>query len=313
MTSPSKKLASLGLAPSKARGQNFIKEPFYADKVAKVIIDQVKNYPGPITNSPGLPLPNSTVTKAPENDSAQTTQSSETLETTQNIALVEIGPGLGTLTKRMLQAGFSLTAVEVDRGLAKELSQWTIEEKKLKVLCQDILTLNLENDLGKKPYLVFGNLPYNLSTPILFWFMDQAQVAPMGIFMLQKEMAQTLTSKPNSRDYGRLSVAFSLWYEVRTVYHFPPEAFLPRPKVDSSLVSLKLKGQPPTDKERAALGRLTAAAFFSRRKTIQNNLKARYGPEKAVSVLEKLQIDPQRRPETLDPTTFSQLAQLLEN
>jgi 16S rRNA (adenine1518-N6/adenine1519-N6)-dimethyltransferase len=324
MPNPKKKLASLGLAPAKARGQNFIGDARLAAKIADLILleliglddppnlvfppnylDQDDIHP---SFSLGYPFEKTLDEKLNESRAAKIVP-----ETGQKAKLVEIGPGLGALTAILLARGVNLTAVEVDKGLAEALRDWPeAREKKLTVLHQDILTLDLEKDLGPGPYLVCGNIPYNISTPILFWFMAQARVCPSGIFMLQKEMAQNLTANPNSREYGRLTVAFSLWYDVRVLRRFSAASFVPRPKVDSSLVSLRLKGPPPGENERAALGRLTAAAFLARRKTIHNNLKARYGADKAQAALDKLEIDPLRRPETLEPTKLFQLSQILE-
>jgi 16S rRNA (adenine1518-N6/adenine1519-N6)-dimethyltransferase len=286
MTGPRGQLARLGLAPSRARGQNFIHDPGLAGRIADLILGQVSIEGG-----------------QPPGGGGQLT----------GRRVVEIGPGLGALTRPLLNRGLSLTVVEVDRGLAAALEGWPeVFEKRLTVLCRDVLTLALVRDLGEGGYLVCGNLPYNLSTPIIFWFMDQASAAELGVFMLQKEMAQRLSAGPGGRDYGRLSVAVSLWYEVKTVMDIPASAFRPRPKVESTLVTLKARGVPPPAEERAALGRLTGAAFASRRKTIMNNLGARYGREKALGALEKLGLDPGLRAERLDPQEFSGLSAILE-
>ncbi|MDR1677205.1 MAG: 16S rRNA (adenine(1518)-N(6)/adenine(1519)-N(6))-dimethyltransferase RsmA [Deltaproteobacteria bacterium] len=297
MVSPNKQLSQLGLAPSKARGQNFIQDPNIARKIVEAIRLE-------ITDLKAIA-------------SVATAQGATEPEVNQlaggQVEIIEIGPGLGGLTKLILQHGLSVTAVELDRGLAENLRSWPeVKDEKLVVLNQDILTLNLAQDLGLKKCLVCGNLPYNLSTPILFWFMGQAQVAGRGLFMLQKEMAQRLAAKVGSRSYGRLSVAVSLWYEVKVVLDIPPTAFQPKPKVFSSLVSLKLKGEPPSSEERSALGRLTAAAFLARRKTILNNLSAGYGRNKALMALEELKIDPGQRPETIEPQRLAKLATILE-
>ena len=161
------------------------------------------------------------------------------------------------------------------------------------------------------PLLVCGNLPYNISTPLLFWYMAQAEVAPKAVFMLQKEMAERLVAKPGGRDYGRLTVAASLWHEVRMVMDVPPEAFRPRPKVHSRVITLTLKESAPVV-SRVAVGRFTAAAFHARRKTVMNNLSARYGREAASMALSRAEVDPGARPETLAPEVLASLAAILE-
>jgi 16S rRNA (adenine1518-N6/adenine1519-N6)-dimethyltransferase len=283
VSGPIKELSLLGLAPSRARGQNFVQDPNVAGKIADLVAGQASGGPVGLEAGGGA------------------------------MEIVEIGPGLGALTRPLLARGLELTAVELDRGLARALAGWPeAQSGRLKVLERDVLDLDLERDLGPKTYLVCGNLPYNLSTPILFWFMDQARVAPAGLFMLQREMALRLAAKPGSRAYGRLSVAVSLWYEPRIVLAVRPSAFRPRPRVDSSLVLVRLKGRPPEAAERGALGRLTAAAFAARRKTILNNLSAGYGKARALGALEELGIGPGLRAEALDPGRLLALAGILE-
>jgi 16S rRNA (adenine1518-N6/adenine1519-N6)-dimethyltransferase len=142
--------------------------------------------------------------------------------------------------------------------------------------------------------------------------MEAAPVAVKGLFTLQKEMAQRLTASPGHKDYGRLTVAVSLWYEVKTFLQIPAGAFQPKPKVDSSLVYLRLKTEPPKAAFRAAVGRLTQAAFLARRKTILNNLGSHYGKARAEKALEALSVEPSLRPEKLEPQVLAELANLLE-
>lgn len=267
MPSPRKALNSLGLAPSRRRGQNFLKDAGVARRLAQAIAA----YGSPI---------------------------------------VEIGPGLGALTQPLLAAGAEVVAVELDRGLAQALAAWpAAQEGRLKVLSQDILSVSLA-DLGPGPFTVAGNLPYNISTPILFWFLAQSPLARAGIFMLQKEMAQSLLAKPGDKRYGRLSVAISLRAETRLVLEVSPEAFRPRPKVFSSAVAIIPKTPPALPLK--ALGAFTAKAFFARRKTLANNLGAAYGSEKALAALAALGIDPGLRAEKLTPEILAELAKILE-
>jgi 16S rRNA (adenine1518-N6/adenine1519-N6)-dimethyltransferase len=208
--------------------------------------------------------------------------------------------------------GAEVTAIELDRGLAADLRRWPeAESGQLAVIEKDVLKVDLESSLGPGPLMVCGNLPYNISTPLLFWYTRQAKTAPVGVFMLQKEVAERLCAAPGGRDYGRLTVAVSLWHEVRLVFEVPSAAFSPRPKVKSAVVCLTPVPDGPTI-SREALGRLTMAAFHARRKTIFNNLSAVYGRLPASEALEKLGLAAEVRAETLPPQTLAALAALLE-
>ncbi|MDR1083286.1 MAG: 16S rRNA (adenine(1518)-N(6)/adenine(1519)-N(6))-dimethyltransferase RsmA [Deltaproteobacteria bacterium] len=269
MPSPRQTLKDLGLAPSRYRGQNFLKDPNTARNLAKLIMDQGQ----------------------------------------ENI--LEIGPGLGALTRPLLDLGANIWAVELDRGLAESLNGWPESRTgRLKVFQKDILETDLE-ETGPGPRTVAGNVPYNISTPILFWFLGQIPKAQSGVFTLQKEMALRLTAQAGQEHYGRLAVAMNLWLETRLVLDIPAASFQPRPKVQSAAVALKPK--TPPDISLAALGRLTAASFHSRRKTLFNNLGPVYGPEKTRAALAALAIDPGIRAERLSPEIFAELAKILDN
>jgi 16S rRNA (adenine1518-N6/adenine1519-N6)-dimethyltransferase len=143
------------------------------------------------------------------------------------------------------------------------------------------------------------------------WYLAQAETAPKAVFTLQREMAQRLAAAPGGGDYGRLTVAVALRHEVETLMEIPPAAFRPRPKVFSQVVRLSLRpGEPKVSA--AALGRLTAAAFHARRKTIINNLSGLYGRQRALEALAKAGVEPGRRPETVTPEVFAALAADLE-
>ncbi|MDR3204087.1 MAG: 16S rRNA (adenine(1518)-N(6)/adenine(1519)-N(6))-dimethyltransferase RsmA [Deltaproteobacteria bacterium] len=282
MSGPRKRLAGLGLAPSRFRGQNFIKDKSLASHLASLILQSEQGG-----------LEGEELKKEPKR-------------------VVEIGPGLGALTEALLEQGALVWAIEVDRGLASALRLWRPAiDGSLKVIQADVLTFNLERDLGFKPDLVCGNLPYNISTPILFWFMDQK--VGLGVFTLQKEMALRLIAPPGGRDYGRLTIAAALWHEVKILTTISAASFFPRPKVESALIALTKKPLElcPNLKPQS-LSKLTLAAFHARRKTIFNNLAAAYGAEKADKALKNLSLDPSLRPQTLAPKVLAALAVILE-
>ncbi|MDR2725258.1 MAG: 16S rRNA (adenine(1518)-N(6)/adenine(1519)-N(6))-dimethyltransferase RsmA [Candidatus Adiutrix sp.] len=223
--------------------------------------------------------------------------------------LLEIGPGLGALTRPLLAAGSEILAVELDRGLAENLAGLDAGPGRLTVLNRDILTL----DPAGSPGFLFGNLPYNISSPVLFWFLRFRRSFSGALFMLQKELADRLTAAPGSRAYGRLSVALSLWCRVENVLAVPMEAFHPRPRVSGAVVRFRPvppEAEPPVSPE--VLGRFTLAAFGSRRQTLLNNLARAYGRESAARVLAGFGLDPGLRAETLAPPVLAALALAFE-
>ena len=221
--------------------------------------------------------------------------------------LLEIGPGLGALTWPLLAAGADILAVEVDRGLAENLKNHG--HPGLRVLNRDILTL----DPAEFPGFLFGNLPYNISSPVLFWFLRHRRAFSGALFMLQKEVAARLTAGPGDSAYSRLSVALGLWCRVENVMAVPAAAFHPRPRVDSAVVMLRPvppESEPPIAPE--VLGRFTQAAFGARRQTLLNNLARAYGRDRAAKLLADFGLDPRRRAETLAPSALAALARELQ-
>ena len=266
-------LKDLGLAASKSRGQNFLKDEQQISRIVKAILAEA----GP---SPDL---------------------------------MEIGPGLGALTWPLLAAGGRVRAVELDKGLAENLRERaSAEGGHLTVLHRDILSLDDQDLVSAKEIFLCGNLPYNISSPVLFWLLHHRRRFSGAVFMLQKEMARRLTAGPGNKDYGRLTVALGLWFNIAELLEIPPSAFHPRPQVDSAVIALRPvppEKEPDIDPE--YLGRFTAAAFAARRKTLLNNLGKTYGRERALSALEALGIDPGLRPEVLPPQSMAALAGLL--
>jgi 16S rRNA (adenine1518-N6/adenine1519-N6)-dimethyltransferase len=184
-------------------------------------------------------------------------------------ALVEIGPGLGALTWPLLERCRALTVIELDRDLAARLLQ---RGDSLTVIEADVLTVDfaaLARQMGQ-PLRLVGNLPYNISTPILFHLLDSAACVADQHFMLQKEVAQRMSAAPGSKDYGRLSVMLQWRYRIDTVLEVPPQAFEPPPKVDSAIVRMQplpLAAAPPR-----LLAELVTVAFSQRRKLLRHTL-----------------------------------------
>jgi len=184
-------------------------------------------------------------------------------------ALVEIGPGLGALTLPLLLRAERLTVIELDRDLAARLRR----DARLDVVEADVLRVDfvaLAQRLGGALRVV-GNLPYNISTPILFHLLDAAAVITDQHFMLQKEVVQRMAATPGHKDFGRLSVMLQWRYEIESVLDVPPESFDPPPRVDSAVVRMLPLPQVP-DVDHATLSGLVTAAFSQRRKLLRHPL-----------------------------------------
>lgn len=219
--------------------------------------------------------------------------------------LIEIGPGLGALTTVLLQRVPHLTAIELDRDLVARLRQ-NFGEHRLTINQMDILDCDLglleKNDRQKKLRLI-GNLPYNISTPLLFHLLEQIDLIEDMLFMLQKELALRLAATPGNSNYGRLSVMTSLELDCECLFDVPPDAFDPRPKVDSTIISLKPKSNKQYQVNRKALNKIVTAAFAQRRKTLRNALSGLV----SIKQFELAEIMPASRAETLSTDDFIRL------
>ncbi|QJR80276.1 16S rRNA (adenine(1518)-N(6)/adenine(1519)-N(6))-dimethyltransferase RsmA [Alteromonas pelagimontana] len=227
--------------------------------------------------------------------------------------LVEIGPGLGALTDPVCERIDKLTVIELDRDLAKRLRHHPFNAEKLTVIEQDALALDfssLKEHLPhpQKPLRVFGNLPYNISTPLMFHLFTFSNLISDMHFMLQKEVVNRLAAVPGNKNFGRLSVMAQYYCSVIPVLSVPPDAFKPPPKVDSAVVRLVPHASPPVEVASAhTLERVCAMAFNQRRKTIRNSLKDCM-TEAQISLLG---LDPTARAETLSLADFASIANVV--
>jgi len=184
-------------------------------------------------------------------------------------ALIEIGPGLGAMTNPLVAAGRQLTVIELDRDLAARLRK----RSELTVIEADVLKVDfaaLASQAGQKLRIV-GNLPYNISTPILFHLLESVDHVVDQHFMLQKEVVDRMAAEPGRKDYGRLSVMLQWRYAIESVLDVPPEAFEPPPRVDSAVV--RMRPLPaPAGVDAALLGELVQVAFSQRRKLLRHTL-----------------------------------------
>jgi 16S rRNA (adenine1518-N6/adenine1519-N6)-dimethyltransferase len=221
--------------------------------------------------------------------------------------VVEIGGGRGALTRPLLERLDRLHVVETDARLVPALEALAPTDR-LTVHRTDALELDLD-DLATGPgtVRVVGNLPYNISTPLLFHFLRFRQSICDLHLMLQKEVADRIAAGPGSKRYGRLTVMLSAWTEIETCFDIGPGAFQPPPKVWSTLVRIVVRRQPRfVIADAAAFERLVALAFSMRRKTLRRILKNRV----SASELEAAGFDPMARPETLRPEDFARLSEL---
>jgi 16S rRNA (adenine1518-N6/adenine1519-N6)-dimethyltransferase len=215
-------------------------------------------------------------------------------------ALVEIGPGLGALTQPLLERAGALTVIELDRDLAARLRQ----RPGLTVIESDVLKVDFAAvaDAAGQPLRLVGNLPYNISSPILFHLLPFAQRVQDQHFMLQKEVVERMAAPPGSKTYGRLSVMLQWRYRIDEVLDVPPEAFDPPPRVDSAVVRMvPLEADPSVDVAR--LETLVAVAFSQRRKVLRNTL-GRWLEEQGIST----PFDLQRRAEEVPVVEYLALA-----
>jgi 16S rRNA (adenine1518-N6/adenine1519-N6)-dimethyltransferase len=219
--------------------------------------------------------------------------------------LVEIGPGLGALTNLLAQTGAQLTLVELDRDLVAELHGKFDHLPQVKILSADALKTDFTQINPAKKLRVIGNLPYNISTPLLFHLIDQIDSIQDMHFMLQREVVERITAAPGSGDWGRLGIMLQFFCTTEKLLDVPAEAFHPAPKVESAVVRLVPRAAPLAPIDPKILQTVVRTAFSKRRKTLRNCLK----PLISDTRLEALGIDPQARPETLSLEAFLQIAQ----
>jgi 16S rRNA (adenine1518-N6/adenine1519-N6)-dimethyltransferase len=223
--------------------------------------------------------------------------------------IVEIGPGLGVLTREILPLVERMQVVELDRDIIPRLAKSCGHLGELQIFSHDALRFDFCSlrESGE-PLRIIGNLPYNISTPLLFHLLEQKACITDMVFMLQKEVVDRLAAQPGTGSYGKLSVMIQYHCKVTQLFNVPPTAFDPPPKVESAVVRLIPYQQPPVEVHKAEnLELLVSRAFAQRRKTLRNNLKGLLDDAQIVA----LEIDPACRAETLSLAEFARLANAL--
>lgn len=221
--------------------------------------------------------------------------------------IIEIGPGHGVLTLPLLARGAQVIAVEIDAALAGRLRAAAGPNGSLTVLRQNALRLDLSPLAATGPLRLIGNLPYGISSPLLFHLRAQLQHLAQMTFMLQREVAERLCAASGSRTYGRLSVALQCDFEIERHFDVPPEAFRPAPQVVSSVITCIPRRPPANLLDRAVFDQLLARAFGQRRKVLRNAL---------AGILESrhwqaAELDPGMRAEAVPVAKFVELANLI--
>lgn len=234
-----------------------------------------------------------------------------------NYKLIEIGPGQGALTEPLLHLDIPLTVVEIDRDLVENLETKYSHRSNLNIICADALRFDFQSLYDPtKPETklkIIGNLPYNISTPLLFHLFSYNKYIQDMYFMLQKEVVDRMTAHPHSKDYGRLSIMTQYFCDAQCLFTVPPSAFFPPPRVQSAIVRLiphnKFSQFSHSASFYSLFDTLVKSAFSKRRKTLSNALKEIISKE----ALEQLGIDPLSRAENLDIEQYLQISHFLNN
>ncbi len=227
------------------------------------------------------------------------------IEAKPNEHWVEIGPGQGALTEPLLHQGVRLDVVELDRDLVALLKNKFRQHERLHIHSADALRFDFSALATNGKLRVIGNLPYNISTPLMFHLLEHAACIDDMFFMLQKEVVNRLCAEPNSKQYGRLSVMMQYYCATEWLFDVPPESFDPVPKVMSSIVRLIPHTQPPVQvNDLAKLNTVVTHAFSQRRKTLRNALKKLIDEQTMV----ELGIDPVLRAENISLSDFAKLS-----
>ena len=222
--------------------------------------------------------------------------------------LVEIGPGQAALTRPLLESGAELHLIELDRDLVAWLEKQFSTHSNVSIHSCDALRADIPALTGHRPFRLIGNLPYNISTPLIFHVLQWNELVIDMHFMLQKEVVERMAAAPGSRTYGRLSVMTQFRAEVTRLFDVPPESFSPAPKVHSSIVRLRPLKQPPYETGSFDnLNKVVTAAFSMRRKTLRNSLRNVFSEEQIVAA----GVNPGDRAEQLGLAQFAALARSL--
>ena len=233
----------------------------------------------------------------------------EAAELTPADKVLEVGPGIGTLTQGLAESGADVVAVELDKRLLPVLDVTLEGYDNVRIVNGDILKVDIMQEVGAENFKVCANLPYYITTPIIFALLEKRLPMERLVAMVQKEVAERMAAQPGGREYGALSVAIQYFTEPEIAFIVPPTSFIPAPAVDSAVIVCRRRKQPPVQVcDEALFFRVVKAAFSMRRKMLNNALKNMgISSEQCAKWLELAGIDGKRRGETLTLEDFAAL------
>ena len=237
---------------------------------------------------------------------------------TKDDFVLEIGPGIGTMTQRLCEEAREVVAVEIDKTLIPILDDTLSSYKNWNVINQDILKVDIkklaEEKNGGKPIKVVANLPYYITTPIIMGLFESHVPLESITIMIQKEVADRMQEGPGSKEYGALSLAVQYYSNPQIVCDAPPSCFMPQPKVTSTVITLKCHNNPPVKCDEKLLFQIIRASFNQRRKTLLNGLSngLHYSKEQIAEAIEKAGFTPTVRGEALSLEDFATLTNILK-
>ncbi|MFZ7134645.1 MAG: 16S rRNA (adenine(1518)-N(6)/adenine(1519)-N(6))-dimethyltransferase RsmA [Eubacteriales bacterium] len=237
---------------------------------------------------------------------------------TQDDDVLEIGPGIGTLTQYLCERARHVLAVEIDKNLIPILQETLQEYTNITLINKDILKMNLYEEITEifnNKCKVIANLPYYITSEIIMRLLEQNLPVDSITVMVQKEVAQRMIASPGKKDYGSLSVAVQYYSQPEIVAIVPNTVFMPQPKVDSAVIHLKILNKPIVEVDKYIFFKVVRAAFATRRKTLLNCLSSGLSmeKEKMEALLLESNIDPKRRGETLSLDEFAQITNLIDS
>ena len=239
---------------------------------------------------------------------------------TKNDCVLEIGPGIGTMTQYLAENAGHVVAVEIDRNLIPILKETLADYDNVTVINEDILRVDIkalaEEYNDRKPIKVVANLPYYITTPIIMGLFESGVPIDNITVMVQKEVADRMKEGPGSKDYGALSLAVQYYAEPEIVANVPPNCFIPRPNVGSAVIRLTRHKEMPVEvKDPALMFKIIRASFNQRRKTLQNGLgnasELPYTKEQIAAAIAEMGLTPTIRGEALSLAQFAQLSDIL--
>jgi len=238
------------------------------------------------------------------------------LDANEDCFVIEIGPGAGALTIPLADRVGHLAAIEIDKRLVKLLRETFADNPKVKIVFEDVLMADFKEIMEHEhaenfPRLkIVGNLPYNITSPIITKVLESGLPFENFTLMIQKEVAERICSAPGKRKYGYMSVFVQYYTETEYVRTVGRELFLPTPNVDSAVVNLTFRKEPPVDCDKEKFFNVVKQSFAQKRKTLANNLMGLAGSDKKAvcAFLEGIGIDPKRRAETLSLEEFAKIA-----